>query len=507
VKRTSKNWPKLCRYAEAENGMIEIDKILVETAIRPSTIGKKSWPLLGNRNGPAHGDQLHDSGGLPSAQDRSAGPSHRLDAEVGGLGAGRTCQRSAGPAVEACEGSRVRSKCRVRRLLPIGFCEAWRNRKKMLQCKISSRHRVRIEIPSTYRPKFCGTPPKGTSLTKPLIMMEIPRFLNARVVCAIAIVVLAGILAFQGPNCLVTDSTHEAEASEDSDAVVLTYVGGNSASTQTPSLATRRGRSNPTRQRVVSLSYSPSELQAALSSSNEDEFALLRTWIDELPDSPTKIKYQIKLFEEWMKREFKDAKAAAFVMRGDAGVQIRERLFQLASFADRQSLFGAMNQPEKLMLIEKHSKVVAKSNPGEAIMSIGAIEDPIEREQILERFLRVMIFGGDYESDSLSDPSKRYESGDVVRAWEVAQEVGDAKLRDMSAYLIGYTTSSLDSERAGNLLNSIPEGRFYDLATLGYVSEVARFEAGSAMPWVKSIQDSKIRSTAFEIVSSSDQSR
>ncbi len=43
---TLENWME--RTLIANNGRIEIDNNLVENAIRPTTIGKKNWLLIGN---------------------------------------------------------------------------------------------------------------------------------------------------------------------------------------------------------------------------------------------------------------------------------------------------------------------------------------------------------------------------------------------------------------------------------------------------------------------------
>ncbi len=48
VNYTAELWTELTRYAEAGNGMVEIDNNLVENAIRPSAIGKKNWLFIGH---------------------------------------------------------------------------------------------------------------------------------------------------------------------------------------------------------------------------------------------------------------------------------------------------------------------------------------------------------------------------------------------------------------------------------------------------------------------------
>lgn len=48
VSYTMAIWPELTRYAQAGNGMVEIDNNLVENAIRPSAIGKKNWLFIGH---------------------------------------------------------------------------------------------------------------------------------------------------------------------------------------------------------------------------------------------------------------------------------------------------------------------------------------------------------------------------------------------------------------------------------------------------------------------------
>src|SRR5690606_35371465 len=48
VNYTAGLWTELTRYAEAGNGMAEIDNNLVEKAIRPSAIGKKNWLFIGH---------------------------------------------------------------------------------------------------------------------------------------------------------------------------------------------------------------------------------------------------------------------------------------------------------------------------------------------------------------------------------------------------------------------------------------------------------------------------
>jgi len=48
VSYTREHWPLLERYAEEDNGEVDIDNNSVENAIRPSAVGKKNWLFIGH---------------------------------------------------------------------------------------------------------------------------------------------------------------------------------------------------------------------------------------------------------------------------------------------------------------------------------------------------------------------------------------------------------------------------------------------------------------------------
>lgn len=285
----------------------------------------------------------------------------------------------------------------------------------------------------------------------------------------------------------------------------ITYTSSNKSKDESTSLAHHNAERKSIRERINSLSYSLESIRAILASSNQEEFDLLRSWIEALPEGKKKSEYQRELLEAWIKRDSDAAENAAFELSGVNGEHLRKRLFQLAPRTKRGAIFERMSQSEKVSLINEQPKMLAKANPAGVIAALGEFEDIIDRDRLLEGFLRTLISGGADDGISLSNPAENFEQGDPHLAAEIVHAITDPELRDKAAYFTAYTMSELDSERAANWLNSIPKDRFYDMATLGFIEEVARYEAGLMLPWADSIQDPEIRSIALESVKSRDE--